>query len=108
MKTNNDFAGCIGTIVLIILAILTGVITYGWALSVLWEWFIVPIFGLSSISITEAMGIALIIGFLSKQMPSDTKEKDKSLVELFGSYLGSTIFYPFFVVVLGWLISGMI
>lgn len=104
MNKNNDFTGYIGITTLIILAILISTITYGWTLSVLWKWFAVPILGLPPVSIMEAMGIALVIGFLSRQMPS-SNIKDKSAAELFGAYLGSAIFYPFVILILGWIIS---
>lgn len=40
----------------------------GYVLSILWGWFIVPTFGLPMLSIPAAIGVALIAGFLTKQI----------------------------------------
>jgi Na+(H+)/acetate symporter ActP len=40
----------------------------GYVLSILWGWFIVPTFGLPMLSIPVAIGLALIVSYLTKQM----------------------------------------
>jgi len=47
----------------------------GWALSILWGWFLVPAFGLPEISIPVAIGVALIVGYLTHQQ-QDTSSED--------------------------------
>ncbi len=65
----------------IILLALT--VTYsGYALSVLWGWFIVPIFSLPVLSIPAAIGLALIVNYLTqdwKQNESDSSGNDALL-----------------------------
>lgn len=39
----------------------------GYALSVLWSWFFVPTFSLPVISIPAAIGIAIVVGYMTKQ-----------------------------------------
>lgn len=54
------------------------VLSIMWAayvLSILWAWFAVPIFGLRLLSIPEVLGIALIVGAMSKSYVP-TKEGD--------------------------------
>lgn len=49
----------------------------GWALQLLWSWFMVPIFGLPALSIAQAIAVAMIIGFVTYQYhesPKETKE----------------------------------
>jgi Na+(H+)/acetate symporter ActP len=44
----------------------------GYVLSILWGWFIVPTFGLPMLSIPVAIGLALIVSYLTKSV-SNTK-----------------------------------
>ena len=48
----------------------------GWALTVLWGWFIVPTFGLPSLRIPYAIGLSLVVGMLTHRVrkPEDTPE----------------------------------
>jgi len=51
----------------------------GYALSVLWRWFVVPVFGLPELGIVSAIGISMVVHFLTYQdMPED---KSKSFGE---------------------------
>lgn len=48
----------------------------GYVLSILWGWFMVPVFHLPVLSIPTAIGIALVIGYLTKQSTSDLEKKE--------------------------------
>lgn len=39
----------------------------GWVLSILWGWFFVPILGLPVIGVAQAIGIAIVVGYLTHQ-----------------------------------------
>ena len=56
--------------------ILLAYLLNGWVLHILWGWFIVPV--QHNISIPEAMGIALIVGFLTSHY-QDTSEHSAGL-----------------------------
>lgn len=43
-KNESEGFGCVGTITLLGLGVVLGTVVNGWALSMLWGWFIVPIF----------------------------------------------------------------
>jgi hypothetical protein len=48
---------------------------YGFATEILWSWFVVPL-GAPSISIAQAVGLALVVGlFTHTQIIGDDKEK---------------------------------
>lgn len=73
----------LGYIAIIILgALLLAVLTIplillnGWVLSWLWLWFMVPL-GLPVISLAHSIGIAGIVGFMTKQYTSDKNEEEK-------------------------------
>lgn len=58
----------------------------GWVLSILWGWFLVPIFGLPPLSIPQAIGVYLVVGFLTKQMDTTKDEyldRSKMIVATF-------------------------
>jgi len=69
----------------------------GWVLSVLWGWFVVPTFGLPSLSVVEAIGIALIAAFLTHQYHSVPKEKTRE-------YYLILFFSPLIALFIGWLV----
>ena len=77
--------------------ILLAYLLNGWVLHILWGWFIVPTFPAApSINIPEAMGIALIVGFLTSRY-QDTSEH------------GTEVFFytftlPFVALAIGWVI----
>lgn len=48
----------------------------GYVLSILWGWFMVPTFGLPVLSVAPAIGVALIVSYLTYQS-IDTQEKDE-------------------------------
>ena len=53
----------LGTIVFIAL----GAIIEGWVLTILWGWFMVPLFHLPELSLLFGIGLALIVSFIAKQ-----------------------------------------
>ena len=58
----------------IIITIITQVIS-GLVFQKLWEWFIVPTFAVSSLTLPIAMGIVLIFGFITHQyIPIDESD----------------------------------
>jgi len=57
---------------LVLLGILTTVLN-GFVLTVLWRWFVVETFGLKSLTIPQALGIALVIGFLTSHYSGEDK-----------------------------------
>src|SRR5688572_29285692 len=63
------------------LLLLVSAVLNGLALSVMWGWFIVPTFSLPQITIVQAIGIGMVVGFLTHQdidcepKKEDTNEK---------------------------------
>ena len=61
--------GC-GLSLFLAAAMVVGLIAEGIVIMTLWEWFIVPSFGLPAISITTALGISLILGLTTSNAAS--------------------------------------
>ena len=52
----------------------------GYALSVLWKWFVVPVFNFHPLSVVQATGISLVIGFLTHQYIKNDDDSKEELV----------------------------
>ena len=83
----------LGLIVLTIVAYLLN----GVALKLLWGWFMVSTLGLPVISLVQAIGIGIVIGFLTQQhIPRDEDEKKELLV--------FEVLTPVIVIAFGWIV----
>lgn len=58
----------IGYISTAIIVAAYGVVLNGWVLSKLWAWFIVTTFGLPTLAVPEAIGLATVVSFLSAKI----------------------------------------
>ena len=75
---NRDIMEVIGFITSIIIIIIASTIWRGYVLTVLWEWFVVPTFGLPLINIPTAIGICTIMTFLTMHYKNGKDERDLS------------------------------
>jgi hypothetical protein len=103
MKDNSALT-CIGLFALIVISIIVGSIVNGYVLSILWGWFVIPVFKAPALSITTAIGLSLVINMLISRSNSSNKEK-KEIGELIGETIGSTIFLPLFTLFIGWIVK---
>lgn len=72
----------------------------GYVLSILWAWFVVPLFGLPQLSIPLAIGISLIVGMLTNHRTGREVEKKGGL----GNAIGLSVFVPALFLLMGWLV----
>lgn len=70
--TGKATAGCLSMAIAAPFAILLN----GYALSVLWAWFMVPVFHLPEIGIAQASGISLVVGMMTHQVTPVDKERE--------------------------------
>jgi hypothetical protein len=75
------------------------VILRGFALSVLWGWFLTPL-GLPEIGLAHAIGIALVVAMLTSRQ-SDSEDKEKAFERLFQGFL-----VPLIALLFGWIIHA--
>lgn len=72
---------------------------WGWAISLLWEWFIVPAFNLPIILMHEALGLAVVMSLLTKNVDTtDTRDYVEQLVS--SNIIG--VLRPLLAVGVGW------
>lgn len=97
--STNKHAGMAGVLVLLgfptllILAILLN----GWALSVIWGWFVVPVFAVKAITVWQAASITIVTSLL---IPSPTPAPKEEFLES----LCKAAFRPLIFVAVGWLV----
>jgi hypothetical protein len=90
--------------VVALLSIPLGYILNGLALSVMWRWFMTPVFNLPALSIAQAIGVSIVVGFLSYQH-IDTK-KDEGLSEEYKvmTAIVVTFLRPLFALFIAWIV----
>ena len=94
----------IGYVTTFIIVAIFNTIFSGYALSVLWGWFVVPAFNLPQISIATAIGLALIVSYLTHQEQKSESE-GKSFSEIMFEGFLKAAFKPAFSLAVGWIVS---
>lgn len=94
-----------GLAMLVPLLMFVGAILNGWALSVLWGWFVAPVFGIPELSILQAIGFGLIVSYMTRE-PDSSKSKDKDddshpVITM----MIVTALRPIFAVFIGWIVT---
>ena len=93
---------CVGAAVLLLAASVVSYVVNGWALSVLWTWFVSPVFSVAPLSIPQAIGFSIVVGVLTHQ--SKPKEEGKETSELIAEILAYSVFSPPLIVFIGWVV----
>ena len=79
-----------------------------WALTLLWEWFIVPSFAVAPLTNLSAIGIALVVSFLTGYTaPEKGLEFIDAIVQSFMSLIGRFIRIPIYIG-MAWIILKLI
>lgn len=74
----------------------------GYAISVLWGWFITPVFGLPILNIPQAIGLGLIITFLTQAIDC-RKDEDDTKTQIIKSIF-IIILRPLFALLIGYIV----
>lgn len=89
--------------VLGLLAFVVGIMLWrAFVLKILWGWFIMPFFGLNELTYPFAIGIALIISFLTQ--PNTDKIKDEYKKKGYNA-LAEAPLAPAFALLIGWIVT---
>ena len=76
----------------------------GFVLTILWKWFMIPVFSLPAINVPQAIGISMLISFLTHQQNGNKKE-DKEQFELWVSLLFNALLNPLLVLGIAWIVQ---
>lgn len=75
---------------------------YGFVLSKLWGWFLVPMLGAPAIGIVGALGVSLVIEFITNQ---GTNSQTQSPYEMLATSIVHEFVYPAMMLFIGWIIQ---
>lgn len=103
-EKNNVVLSCVGLVAIIVGTIVIGSIANGYTLSLLWKWFVVPVFDIPVLSVVQAIGFGMVITFLTRHSTS-SGDKAKDIYEAAGEMLGNAILYPVLVIALGYIVT---
>jgi len=108
MKKNDmTVLGCLGIMALFVIVIPASIIMNGWVLSIMWKWFVVPLFHLPELTIAYAVGISMVIS-LFKDKSSVTQNNEKSLSEKIISAFTYAFIVPLLSLGFGWIVLQFI
>jgi hypothetical protein len=98
---NENVYGCL--VLLLILPI--SALVRGFVLSVLWGWFILPVFeSAPALTIVQAIGIAMVIAFLTYQTQEQSGAAKKDMGEVITNAIGHAVAAPLFTLAVGWIV----
>jgi len=103
MKKDNSGA-VIGCLVLFA-SLPIGALWSGYVLSILWAWFIVPTFETRPLAVLPAIGISLVVRYLTNQYDAYTDETKSTSERAFIS-LVYTFAHPALALVFGWVLHS--
>lgn len=91
------------TILYMLVVIPASLIWNGFVLTKLWLWFAVPMFGVAPLTIPAAIGIAMMVSYLTHQYQQENKEEDG--IERMIKQTLLMIFKPAVALLFGWIVS---
>ena len=92
-----------GYTVAIIVLLFFSTLFSGYAISILWDWFVAPVFGVAAINIPQAIGLTLIVQYLTHQEQGTKPAKDVASALIEGVFKAA--FKPLLTVAFGWLVT---
>lgn len=98
-SASDRWLAALGGLTLVSVAIPAAVVLNGWALSILWRWFIVATFHAQALTVTQAIGVTVVVGYVTHQREVSDKTADwkSSVSAIIAKPLGSLAF--------GWIIT---
>ncbi|MBI2466133.1 MAG: hypothetical protein HYV66_02820 [Candidatus Sungbacteria bacterium] len=85
-----------------LLMVLTSIFN-GYALNVLWEWFIVPTFGAPNLGIVPAIGVAMVVSYLTHQT-HNCKKEERNFGEMVAEGAARAVVNPSLALFFGWIV----
>lgn len=108
IELGNEKLGCLVKLSALVLIVISSLLN-GWALKVLWSWFVAPVFQVSSISTAQAIGLSLVFVLMqSSSRTSNNTNSDKSPTALLFEAVFLAVVTPLFAVGCGWVISQFV
>lgn len=93
----------IGYITLTVFNVFLAWLLSGWAIALLWSWFVLPVFFLPPLTWAQAAGLGMVIGYLTHQI--DLKKDERPYVEKLVASISFAITKPLICVGFGWVLK---
>ena len=110
-KSDKNVASCfigIGAAALIPLLIIITYLINGFVLSKMWLWFIVTTFGAPVLTVPQAIGVGMIVSFLTYRATPKNKDSNSEWSQIIIDILSAMI-SPFVTLLIAWIVySGWI
>ena len=97
----------LGGIIIVVVAAVGGALLSGWALSVLWGWFIVPLFNLPALPILYAIGISFVASLLHPTPTIQQDKKEDNTTKIVRA-IAQIVVTPLLAVFFGWIVHSFI
>ena len=91
--------------VIIILLTPVAMLFNGIVISILWEWFVVTQFALPSLSIPAAIGLGILINWITFSNPVIEHLDDNQKETYFSSQVFTMLLMPWYFLFMGWIIT---
>jgi len=101
MTSAKDLRAAEGFVATFIAVVVIATILNGWVLTILWGWFIMPVFNFPALSLVPGIGLALIVSYLTYQdIICELEDSvDGAIVKLF-----QVVIRSLFVLLFGWVL----
>ena len=74
----------------------------GYVLTVLWGWFMVPTFHLPVLALAPAIGMAMVVGYLTRDITP--RKEEEGFAEGLGTAFAIGLLKPLFALFFGWVV----
>lgn len=106
----NNIVGAVGGIILAALmlvgTLVPSLLVYGYVLSHLWDWFVVPLFGLPALGMAAAIGLSMVTTYMSSGRRNGREIEQKLTgMAYFNNYVSYHLCLPFFLLGVGYLVQ---
>lgn len=107
---NETFVTCMGLIVSVLVVGIVAALANGWALVTIWNWFIPPIFGLTYLTLWQAVGVSMVFSIFTGTNNTQKNKSDtsnKSFGEVFVESLVLAILVPLLTVIFAYVVRSL-
>src|SRR5262245_30592655 len=91
------------TVIGYVVALIASYLLNGWALTVLWGWFIRPTFHLPALNIAPAIGLSIVIWLLTRRYDANEK-RERTTTEKWLEPIVYAIVSPLLSLGIGWIV----
>lgn len=93
----------LGAIVGVLFLSAINIVLSGYVISVLWLWFVVSTFNIAALSVAQAIGLALVVSYLTHQNQEENTEGSPS--EKLIKHFLTSVFRAVFALGIGWIVT---